>query len=200
MHTPKRTIITVVYAGTTHYRYGLASVSMLDKGIGFFFRILSLLQGSFAKETCDLKKPTNHSHPLCVAWLIDMRGTTRSYVKHDLFLCVAWLIHMCDTTHPFTVPSVCVQRVQCRHMTRWFTCVTRLIYTCDMTHWYVWNDSPMHNTKCVCAARSILTYDTLIHMAHATVSRIDEIIGLFCRISSLFIGSIGLFCRISSLE
>jgi len=31
--------------------------------IGLFFGIQSLLLGSFAKETCNLKEPTNRSHP-----------------------------------------------------------------------------------------------------------------------------------------
>ena len=34
------------------------------KIIGLFCRISSLLQGSFAKETCTFKAPTNRSHPI----------------------------------------------------------------------------------------------------------------------------------------
>ena len=33
---------------------------------GLFCRILSLLQGSFAKETYNFKEPTNRSHPICI--------------------------------------------------------------------------------------------------------------------------------------
>ena len=38
----------------------------LLKMIGLFCRISSLLQGSFAKETCNFKEPTNRSHPIYV--------------------------------------------------------------------------------------------------------------------------------------
>jgi len=38
--------------------YGVASISKLLKIIGLFCRIWSLLQGSFAKETYNLKEPT----------------------------------------------------------------------------------------------------------------------------------------------
>ena len=41
------------------YVYGVATVSRIDQIIGLFCRISSLLEGSFAKETNDLKEPTN---------------------------------------------------------------------------------------------------------------------------------------------
>ena len=44
--------------------YGVASISRLLKMVGLFCRISSLLQGSFAEETYDFKKPTNRSHPI----------------------------------------------------------------------------------------------------------------------------------------
>jgi len=37
--------------------------------VSLFCRIYSLLQGSFAKETCNFKEPTNRNHPMIVAWL-----------------------------------------------------------------------------------------------------------------------------------
>ena len=40
------------------------SISRLLKMIGLFRRILSLLQGSFAKETYHFKEATNRSHPI----------------------------------------------------------------------------------------------------------------------------------------
>ena len=43
--------------------YGVATVSRIDKIIGRFCRILSLLFGSFAKETYNFIDPTNQSHP-----------------------------------------------------------------------------------------------------------------------------------------
>jgi len=44
--------------------YEVATISRLLKIIGLFCRISSLLQGSFAKETYNLKEPTNRSHPI----------------------------------------------------------------------------------------------------------------------------------------
>jgi len=47
--------------------YGVATVSRIDKIMGLFCRISSLLQGSFAKENYDLIDPTNPSHPIARA-------------------------------------------------------------------------------------------------------------------------------------
>jgi len=44
----------------------VVTISRLLKIIGLFCRISSLLQGSFAKEPCDLKEPTSRSHPICI--------------------------------------------------------------------------------------------------------------------------------------
>jgi len=44
--------------------YGVATISRLLKIIGLFRRMSSLLLGSFAKETCDLKESTNRSDPI----------------------------------------------------------------------------------------------------------------------------------------
>jgi len=45
--------------------HGVSTISRLLKIIGLFCRISSLLYGSFAKETCNFKEPTNRSHPIC---------------------------------------------------------------------------------------------------------------------------------------
>ena len=49
---------------TCHYtcQCGVATVSRIDKIIGLFCRMLSLLQDSFAKQTYHLIDPTNRSH------------------------------------------------------------------------------------------------------------------------------------------
>ena len=44
--------------------HGVATISRLLKIIGLFCRTLSLLWGSFAKETYNFKEPTNRSHPI----------------------------------------------------------------------------------------------------------------------------------------
>ena len=45
--------------------YG-ATVSRINEICCPFCRISSLLQGSFAKETCSLIDPTDQSHPICM--------------------------------------------------------------------------------------------------------------------------------------
>ena len=42
----------------------MATVSRIDIIIGFFVRIVSLLQGSFAKQTYNFIDPSNQSHPV----------------------------------------------------------------------------------------------------------------------------------------
>jgi len=49
------------------FSYGVASSSRLLKIIGLFCRILSLLVGSFAKETNNFKEHTTRSHPIGVS-------------------------------------------------------------------------------------------------------------------------------------
>ena len=59
----KRPIILSILL-TVANPYGVATVSRIEKIIGLFCRISSLLQGSFAKETYDFIDPTNRSHPI----------------------------------------------------------------------------------------------------------------------------------------
>ena len=56
--------IDMSHASHTNVSYGVATMSRLHKMIGLFCRISSLLQGSFAKETCNFKEPTSGSHPI----------------------------------------------------------------------------------------------------------------------------------------
>jgi len=44
--------------------YGVATISRLLKITVLFCRVLSLLQGSFAKETYNFKEPTSRSYPI----------------------------------------------------------------------------------------------------------------------------------------
>ena len=46
------------------FEYGVATISRLLKIVGLFSKILSLLKGSFAKETSNFKEFTNRSHPI----------------------------------------------------------------------------------------------------------------------------------------
>ena len=57
-------VCVYVCVHTQQCHYGVATVSRIDKILGLFCRILSLLQGSFAKETYNLIDPANQSHPI----------------------------------------------------------------------------------------------------------------------------------------
>ena len=57
------------YTNVHHIRlayHGVDTISRLLKIIRLFCRISSLLQSSFAKETYNLKEPTNRGHPMIV--------------------------------------------------------------------------------------------------------------------------------------
>jgi len=63
--------------------YGVATNSRPLETIGLLCRILSLLQGSFAKETCNFKEPANRSHPIMMIiklWLF-------IYMCVDMYMC-----------------------------------------------------------------------------------------------------------------
>ena len=59
----RKKIMTNIETNESEWRYGVATISRLLKMTGLFYRILSLLWVSFAKETYHFKEPTNRSHP-----------------------------------------------------------------------------------------------------------------------------------------
>jgi len=69
MRTHTRIRLLRVWMTDIHIRirllyYGVATISRLLKITGLFCRIQSLLQGSFAKETCNFQEPINCGHPI----------------------------------------------------------------------------------------------------------------------------------------
>jgi len=68
----------------TCHTYGVATVSRIDKVIGLFCRIASLLYVSFAKETCNLIDPTNCSHPTneCIVHYNALQRTATHHQRH----------------------------------------------------------------------------------------------------------------------
>ena len=67
------------------YTYGVATISRLLKIIGLFCRILSLLQGSFAKETCNFKEADNCSHPIVCSTSQRLCVLHAEYYTHSHF-------------------------------------------------------------------------------------------------------------------
>ena len=76
--------VVYTYGSCIHIRisYGVASISRFLTITGFFCRIQSLLQGSFAKETYHFKEPTNRSHPIscgyAFVYVYNTNGNERS--------------------------------------------------------------------------------------------------------------------------
>jgi len=68
----------------TWYRYGVAMISRLLKITGLFGTIVSLLEGSFAKETYNFKEPTNRSHPIYMC--VRVRGCEHVCVHTQTFV------------------------------------------------------------------------------------------------------------------
>jgi len=99
-----RTWIACVDLETDKF-YGVATISKLLKVIGLFWRISSLLYGSFAKETYDFKEPTSRSHPIVIyadiarwwsipcVWRMDSILMSHRYFFFSLISCV-------QETHP----------------------------------------------------------------------------------------------------
>jgi len=88
----------------------------------------------------------------------------------DSFMCVTWLIHVCDMTYSSVWHDS-------------FMCVTWLIHMCDMTYSYEKHDS------FTCVPCSVHVCDMMHACRVATVSRIDKVICLFCRMLSCLLGS-----------
>jgi len=95
---------TNVSVGHVVAQYEVATISRLHKSIGLFCGIKYHLQGSFAKETCSSKEPTNRSHPIA-----------QYFVEKHAILYMYTCIHMCTTEriHAYTSISESHVVAQC---------------------------------------------------------------------------------------
>jgi len=85
--------------------HGVATISRLLKSIDLFCRISSLLQGSFAKETYNLKEPTNRSHPIStLPWPWHLPSQCQlcefpyvyMFIQHTWYICIhIHIYHFC---------------------------------------------------------------------------------------------------------
>ena len=75
------------------HMYGVATINRLLNIIGLFCRILSLLQGSFAKETYSCKEPTSRSQPMSQSRRVRSQNFIHIcvYIKYLL----QYFIHIC---------------------------------------------------------------------------------------------------------
>jgi len=139
-----------------------------------------------------------------------------SPAKKREFICATWLIHMCDRTHCFVgatwLNHMCdMTKSSVRHThsyvrqdsfvgAAWLThliCARLLVHLCNMTHSYVWHDSFVRATWLIhtCdVTPSYVRQDSFVGAARfcinmygvATISRLRKIIGLFCRLLSIW--------------
>jgi len=97
--------------------YGVATVSGIDKIIGLFGRISSLLQGSFAKETCNFIDSTSCSHPICRSMLQNAlckrteeqtSEYTRIYIYIYICICICIYIYICICIYIYIYICICI--------------------------------------------------------------------------------------------
>jgi len=111
------------------------------------------LIGLFCKRDLYMKRSTNHSHPICVTWLIPVCATTPFFICARYFALVRlWVEIFFRRNQGFS--SVWHDS---------WMCVTWLIDVCEMTHWCVWHDSLMCVTWLIdmCA----MSYDHMCHVS-----------------------------------
>ena len=116
-------------------------------------------------------------------WLIHMRDMTHSYVCHDSFICVTWLIHMCDTNMNDDVAHV----NESRRTYEWDMSHIRMSHVEHMNescHTYDWVMLHIRMSQVTHKKESCRTYEWDMYGV-ATCSRLLQMVGLFCRISSL---------------
>ena len=79
----------------------MATDSRIDKTIGLFCRILSLLQGSFTKETYNFIDPTNQSHPIAphVPYIPENVWISTLYIHAFAFTYMYTHTHITPHTH-----------------------------------------------------------------------------------------------------
>jgi len=79
--------LACVHTLAHRYVYRVATVSRIDKIIGLFCRILSLLLGSFAEETYNLIDPTNQSHPIPRTCMQILKHTWTQLIRSHRHVC-----------------------------------------------------------------------------------------------------------------
>jgi len=119
---------TFFLSDTFNVQYGVATSSRLLQIIGLFCRILSLLLGSFAKETYNFREPTNCSHPIPVTVRLSHVHIHVSYTYIHVYMYVIRSnIHTVYMIHTL---------VLCIIHSNIHTCVSVCICIHSHIHWY----------------------------------------------------------------
>ena len=133
---------------------------------------MSLLQGSFAKETYNFIDPTNQSHPIRVIWLILMRDMTHLYVSVlRLSLRSGWTAHcslgydMTDVYVSFGIPKeTYISQKRCTYVKR-----DPFDTRCVCLFWYSKRDIHISKAMYICPKRPIwheMCVPLLVFMSH----------------------------------
>jgi len=173
--------------------YGVATVSRIDKIIGFFCRIASLLLVSFAKETYNFIDPTNCSHPISIL----TRGSGYIYVAL-LHRHVSRLHIHVSFLHTYTC-CICIYTCLIRIYTCLFCiykCLICSIYTCLF---YVYTCHICIYTCHICIYTylytSVSSASIRVTCAYTSVSS-----ALYMHVSSVYIRVTSAYIRVTSVS
>jgi len=107
-------------------RYRVATISRLLKITSLFCRVYSLLCGSFARETCNFKEPTNRSH------LIALFSSVHAEISLQIYIQISFHIHVYKSLYIY-IYTVLFVIWTCRDL---FSHI--YVQSCDTTHPYKW--------------------------------------------------------------
>ena len=91
------------------YTYGVATVSRIDSIIGLFCRILSLLQGSFAKGTYNFIDPTSRSHPIIHIFMSYVHNIYMYTYKNIVYKCLSCIHVFINVCHIYTYTNTLIR-------------------------------------------------------------------------------------------
>jgi len=131
--------------------YGVATISRLLEIVSIFCRIQSLLQGSFAKVTCNFKEPTNRSHPISTC----QKRLIHSHI-YEWVRSISWAI--------WNTPT----KLHIDSQTQWDTCT--LTHMWQKRHVYTHKCQKRHTCSHICQKRHICTHICQKRRIHSHVS------------------------------
>ena len=134
----------VTHINESWYTYGVATVSRINKIVGLFCRIWSLLYASFAKEPYNLIDPTNQSHPIWMSQVALMDESCHtcewvsSHIRMDHVHTYKWVMSHVWISHLTRMDE------PCPHI--WMSHVTRMNESRHHVHTHEWVTSSCPHT------------------------------------------------------
>jgi len=152
------------------FLYGVATVSRNDYIIGLFSRILSLLQGSFAKETYNLIDPINRSHPIgsqgnqCPVWHIIVDWSCHT---HEWVMLHTWMSHVTHMNESCHTDEWVMSH-------RWMDHITHMTHYCKLTHYcrlvvsHTWLSHATYMNESCHTHEWVMSHIWMDHITHIT--------------------------------